>query len=87
MTAFLSTDRLHLVLALVSALTGTWWGTGTALLVLAVLVARLAARRHLASAAVGGLVLTASQHTDLLDPPGDAREPLAAPHGVGMQAG
>jgi hypothetical protein len=33
----LSTTKLHLLLALVSAFTLTWWGMGTALLVLAVL--------------------------------------------------
>jgi hypothetical protein len=86
MTVFLSTDRLHLLLALVSALTGTWWGIGTALVVLAVLAARVAARRRLASAPAGGLVLADAEHTDVLDPPGDARQPLAAPHGLGVQA-
>jgi hypothetical protein len=41
-----STDRLNLLLALAGALTGTWWGIGTALVVVAVLGCRVAARRH-----------------------------------------
>jgi hypothetical protein len=47
MHPFDSTDRLHLLLALVSVLTGTWWGVGTALLVVLVLAARREARRTL----------------------------------------
>jgi hypothetical protein len=43
-----STSRLHLLLALVGALTGTWWGVATAALVLVVLAARVAARRKVA---------------------------------------
>jgi hypothetical protein len=46
MLVFVSTTRLQLCLALLSALTGTWWGIGTALVVLAVTAARVAARRH-----------------------------------------
>ncbi|WP_028642387.1 hypothetical protein [Nocardioides sp. URHA0020] len=49
MLVFLSPVRLQLCLALLCALTGTWWGIGTALMVLAVLAARTAARRHVAS--------------------------------------
>jgi hypothetical protein len=87
MTVFLSTDRLHLLLALVSALTGTWWGIGTGLVVLTVLAARVAARRRLASGPTGRLVLADTEHPDVLDPSGDARQPVAAPNGLGMQAG
>ena len=72
MTVFLSTDRLHLLLALVSALTGTWWGIATAVLVLAVLLARRSARRSIAawpSPPTGRRVLSPAQHTDPLHPP------------------
>lgn len=66
-------DRLHLLVALVSALTGTWWGVGTAVLVLAVLTARRRARRHVASwssVAAGRPSLAAPEHSEALHAPG-----------------
>ena len=71
MPTFLSTDRLHLLLALVSALTGTWWGVGTAAVVVHLVLARRSARHALAgrpSAATGGGVLTTTKHSQLFHP-------------------
>lgn len=74
------TDRLHLLLALGSALTATTLGVGMALVVLLVVVARGEARRRLApSVAAGGGVLTAAQDADLLHAAGQAGQAVARP--------
>jgi hypothetical protein len=81
----LSTTKLHLLLALVSALTLTTWGVGTALLVLAVLALRSWVR-HAASPAGAG-ILAPAQHADLLDPAGGRRQALAGAGDVVVQHG
>lgn len=82
MTLRLSTDRLHLLLALLSALTGTTWGIAIAVLVVAVVACRGAARGALAgepalvaaSAAVRGRPLAPVQHAPALHLPGGTGE-------------
>jgi hypothetical protein len=81
----LSTTKLHLLLALVSALTLTTQGIGTAGLVLAVLGLRLWAR-HAASPAGAG-VLAPAQHADLLHPTGRRRQALAGASDAVVQHG
>ena len=76
-----STCRLHLALALGSALTGTAWGAVMALVVLAVVVCRAWARHRLdrLPLAVGGGVLAPAQGAGLLDPAGQRGQAVAGP--------
>ena len=77
-----TTDRVHLALAvgsaLTGALTGTAWGGWMGLVVLLVVAARQVARR-LVSVAAGGGVLATAQRTGLLDPAGEAGQAVARP--------
>jgi hypothetical protein len=83
-----STAKLHLLLALVSALTLTRWGLGTALLVLVLLALRTWIRHaELSGSAAGAGVLAPAQHAELLDPAGGHREAVAGPGGAVVQAG
>ena len=77
----LTTDRLHLLLATGSAVTGTTWGATMAVLVVLVVLARAGVRRRLgASAAVRRGVLAATQQRSvLLDPPGEGSQAVAGP--------
>jgi hypothetical protein len=73
-------DRLHLLLALGSALTGTPWGVAMAGVVVSLVVARRWARRSLCvSAAVRRGVLTPAQGAGVLHPTGHRREAIAHP--------
>ena len=76
-----STCRLHLVLAVCSALTGTTWGAVMALVVVVVVAARAWARHRLAllPVAVGGGVLTPPQGAGLLDSTGQRGQAVAGP--------
>jgi hypothetical protein len=76
MLVFLSVDRLHLLVALVAALTGTWWGFVLAAAVLSALALRCRARR---SSAAGARVLTAAQRADPLHPTGHLGKATAQP--------
>lgn len=84
MTALLPTDRLHLLLAVGSALSTSTTGTTgivTAVVVLLVLLARVGARRTLAgwSGSVGGGVLAATQRPQGLHPSGGVGQAAAHP--------
>ncbi len=71
-------DRLHLLIAGCTALTGTPWGTTMAVVVLALVLARRTARRSLtASAAVRRGVLAPAQRGSVLHPAGHHREAVA----------
>ena len=77
---FSRTDRLHLLLALGSALTATTLGVAMALVVLVVVVARGEVRRRLApSVAAGGGILAAAQDAHLLHAAGEAGQAVARP--------
>ena len=78
MLVFLSTDRLQLLLALVCALTGTPWGVGAALLVLAMLgTRRWSGRVDRPSVPTRRRILSAPQETHPLDPARGHRERAA----------
>jgi hypothetical protein len=78
------TTKLHLLLAVGVALTGSTYAVVVATVVVAVTLARLLVRHRLgAGVSTGGSgpmragVLAASQHADVLDPAGTAGQGLA----------
>ena len=78
-----TTDRLHLLLAagsaLTGALTGTAWGAWMALAVLLLVAARGWVRQRLVSVAAGRGVLAPTQRTGPLDPSGEPGQAVARP--------
>jgi tellurite resistance protein TehA-like permease len=76
-----STCRLHLALAVGSALTGTTWGAAMALVVLVVVACRAWARHRLQRLPlpVSGGVLAPAQGAGLLDPAGQRGQAVAGP--------
>jgi hypothetical protein len=81
-THLITTTRLHLLLALVAALTGTTYGLVVAAAVLATTTLRTWTRHQLEGPAlrsvpVGARVLAPLEHAQVLDAAGGPRERLA----------